>query len=185
MKTNLSLVSAFTALVASSAVAQVTYTGPGVADGSAPADGGAIASVVVNNDASTISFTINSTQPMASYIFYSTELQVVGRAGSGSTSLVNPWGPQVGISTGVNALINTYGTGGTPGIYSGGWAMGSGVSFAAGGTGSTFATITVPLGSLGLSAGNSFYFDVVSSFPGGTRGQAVCGALDKTGYFAE
>jgi len=168
----------------STAMAQSTFTGPGVADGSAPADGGAISSVVVNNNASTISFTINSTQAMASYIFYSIELQIVGEAGSGYTGHANPWGPSVGISSGENALINTYGTGATPGIYSGGWVMGSGTSYTAGGTGTDSATITVPLSSLGLSIGNSFYFDVVSSYtsPGG---QAAYGALDNTGYLPE
>ena len=63
----------------------------------------------------------------------------------------NPWGEHVGISTGENALINTWGTGATPGTFSGGvWTMGSGVSYDAGGTGSTFATMTVPLSSLGV-----------------------------------
>jgi hypothetical protein len=121
---------------------------------------------------------------MASYIFYSIELQIVGQAGSGYTGFANPWGPQVGISSGENALINTYGTGATPGIYSGSWAMGSGVSYAAGGTGTDSATITLPLSSLDLSVGNSFYFDVVSSYtsPGG---QAAYGALDNTGYLPE
>jgi hypothetical protein len=186
MKTILSITSIFAALalITLPAKAQITYLGPGVADGGGPADGGAISSVVINNDASTISFTINSTQPMASWIFYAIEIQHIGQAGSGDTGLVNPWGEHVGISTGENALINTWGTGATPLTYSGSWVAGSGVSYAAGGTGSTFATITVPLSSLGLSVGNSFYFDVVSSYasPGG---QAAYGALDNTGYLAE
>jgi hypothetical protein len=161
-----------------------TYLGPGVADGGGPTDGGAISSVVVNNDASTITFTINSTQPQASWIAYFIEIQNIGGP-IGDTGLVNPWGEQVGISTGENALINTWGTGATPGTYGGGvWTMGSGASYVAGGTGSTFATMTVPLSSLGLSVGDSFYFDVVSSYasPGG---QAAYGALDNTGYLAE
>ena len=185
MKTIVSLVSALTALAASTAMAQTTYPGSGVADGSAPADGGAFNSVVISNSASTISFTINSAQPMASYIFYSIELQMVGQAGSGYTGLVNPWGPHVGISTGVNALINTYGSGATPLTYNGSWVSGSGTSYAAGGTGFNSATITLPLSSLGLSLGNSFNFDVVSSYTGGTSGQAAYGTLDNTGYLPE
>ena len=171
------------------AKATQTFTGTGNSLGGSLADGAGISSVVVNNDANNITFTINSSQAQASYIFYAIELQIVGQAGSGYTGFNNPWGPSIGISTGENALINTYGTGGTPGIYSGGsWAMGSGISYAAGGTGSTFSTITVPLGSLGLSVGNQFYLDVVSTYttqPNGF-GQAAYGALDSvTGYPAE
>lgn len=162
-----------------------TYSGTGNVNGGGAVDGAGISSVVVNNDASSITFTINSTQPMASYIFYSVELQIVGQAGSGDTSLLNPWGEHVGISTGENALVNTWGTGATPGTFSGGvWTMGAGASYVAGGTGSTFATMTVPLSSLNLSVGQSFYFDVVSSYasPGG---QAAYGALDNTSWPAE
>src|SRR5215831_9916701 len=90
-----------------------TYSGTGNVNGGGAADGAGISSVVINNDASSITFTINSTQPMASYIFYSIELQVIGQGG-GDTSLVNPWGEHVGISTGENALVNTWGTGSTP-----------------------------------------------------------------------
>ena len=183
MKLSHYLIPALTTLAATSAWAQTTYSGPGVADGSAAADGGAISSVVVNNNASSISFTINSTEPMASYIFFGIELQIVGQAGSGYPGFANPWGPQVGISTGENALINTYGTGATPGIYNGSWALGSGTSYAAGGTGFDYATISLPLSSVGLSLGESFYFDVVSSYTSGT--QAAYGALDNTGYLPE
>ena len=183
MKTIVSLVSALTALAASTAMAQTTYPGSGVADGSAPADGGAFNSVVISNSASTISFTINSAQPMASYIFYSIELQMVGQAGSGYTGLVNPWGPHVGISTGVNALINTYGSGATPLTYNGSWVSGSGTSYAAGGTGFNSATITLPLSSLGLSLGNSFNFDVVSSYTGAPAGRRLMAPWTTRGIF--
>lgn len=186
MKIILSVTSALAVLAMATLPAKATtYLGTGNVNGSAAADGGAIGSVVVNNDASTISFTINSTQPMASWIFYAIEIQHIGQAGLGDTGLVNPWGEHVGISTGENALINTWGTGATPGTYgSGVWTMGAGASYAAGGTGNTFATMTVPLSSLGLSVGDSFYFDVVSSYasPGG---QSAYGALDNTGWPAE
>jgi len=162
-----------------------TYLGTGNVNGGGAVDGAGIGSVVVNNDSSAITFTINSTQAQASYIFYSIQLQIIGQAGSGDTSLLNPWGEHVGISTGENALINTWGTGATPGTFGGGvWTMGAGGNYAAGGTGFTFATITVPLSSLGLVVGNSFYLDVVSSYasPGG---QAAYGALDNTSWPAE
>jgi hypothetical protein len=186
MKTITSLLSVLTTLAVSSAMAQVTYTGTGNSLGSSPADGGAISSVVVNNDANNITFTINTTAAQASYIFYSVELQIVGQAGNGSTSLVNPWGEHIGASTGLNALINTYGTGASALTYSGGsWTQNASGAYAAGGTGSTFATITMPLTSLGLSAGNSFYFDVVSTYAS-PSGQSAYGALDSvTGYPAE
>ena len=129
-----------------------------------------IGSVNINNTANTISFTINSTQPMASYIFYAIEIQRIG-APIGDTGLVNPWGPRIGISTGENALINTYGTDATALTYNGSWATGPSVSYAAGGTGSTFATMTFALSDLGLNVGDSFYFDVVSTYTSGTRGR--------------
>jgi len=170
-----------------SSQAQVTYTGPGTSLGSSLSDGAGISSVVVNNTASTISFTINSSQPQASYIFYGIELQIVGLAGSGYTGFSNPFGPAIGISTGENAVLDTYGTGATPYLYSSGWVAGSTVSYTAGGTGDTFASMTVPLSSLGLTVGESFYFDVVSTYTSPSDGgpQAAYGALDSTGYPAE
>jgi len=164
-----------------------TYTGTGDAIGSSPADGGGISSVVVNNDANNITFTINSTQAQASYIFYGIEIQIIGQAGSGYTGFGNPFGPAVGISTGENAVIDTYGTGATPYLYNSGWVAGSSVSYTAGGTGNTFATITVPQSSLGLAIGDTFYFDVVSTYTAQANSgpQAAYGALDNTGYLPE
>ena len=45
-----------------------------------------------------------------------------------------------------------------------------------------FLTFTVPLSSLGLSVGSSFYFDVVSSYPNSV-GQSAYGALDSVGGY--
>lgn len=187
MKTIVAIFCTLTTAAISTALAQVTYTGPGTALGSSPADGAAISSVVVGNTASTISFTINSTVAQASYIFYGVELQIVGQAGSGYTGFANPFGPAVGISTGVNSLIDTYGSGASTYTYSSGWTQTSSGAYAAGGTGSTFSTITVSLSSLGLNVGNSFYFDVVSSYTAQANGgpQAAYGALASTGYPAE
>jgi hypothetical protein len=174
------------ALAVSSANA-TTYLGPGTSLYSSVNDGAGISSVVVNNSASSISFTINSSDPQASYIFYAIELQVIGQASSGYTGFSNPFGPAIGISTGENAVIDTYGTGATPYYYSSGWVAGPTVSYTAGGTGDTYASISVPLSSLGLSLGESFYFDVVSTYTSYSDGgpQAAYGALDSTGYPAE
>lgn len=167
--------------------AATTYTGPGTSLGSSLADGAGISSVVVGNDANNISFTINSSDPQASYIFYAVELQIVGQAGSGYTGFSNPFGPVIGISTGENAVLDTYGNGATAYTYNSGWVNNGSVSYTAGGTGDTFCSITVPLTSLGLVVGNSFYFDVVSTYTSWSNGgpQAAYGALDSTGYPAE
>ena len=166
-----------------------TFPGTGNSLGNSYNDGAGISSLVVNNDNNNITFTINSSQPQASYIFYTIELQLVGQGGSGDMSLVNPWGPAVGISTGVNALVNTYGTGGSALTYSAGtWTQNASASYSAGGTGNTFAILTLPLTSLGLSLGSSFYVDVVSTYTSIQNGypQSAYGALDSvTGYPAE
>jgi len=176
--------------------AQVTYNATGNFDGSGT-DGKAITSVVVNNTASTITFTINSSQTMAAWIFYAIDIQIIGQAGSGYTGLSNPiWGgsPTIGISTGENAVLdfNNDGSSNTGGIgfkYSGGsWVAGSAVTYAAGGVGSTFATLTVPLNTLGLNVGDSFYFDAVSTYTSWNNGgpQSAYSALDSiSGYPAE
>jgi hypothetical protein len=163
------------------------YSGPGTSLGGSLGDGAGISSVDVESTASTLSFTINSSQPQQSYIFYAIELQIVGQAGNGYTGFSNPFGPAIGISSGENAVIDTYGTGATPYLYNAGWVEGSTVSYTAGGTGDYYSSMTVPLSSLGLSAGNSFYFDVVSTYTSWANGgpQAAYGALDSTGYPAE
>ena len=58
------------------------------------------------------------------------------------------------------------------------------MSYTAGGAGNTFATFAVPLSSLGLSVGSSFYFDVVSSYNSWANGgpQGAYSALDNPGY---
>ena len=56
------------------ATAQEIFAGTGDANGGL-GDGAGISSVVVNNDANNISFTINSTQPMDAYINYMIDIQ--------------------------------------------------------------------------------------------------------------
>ena len=68
--------------------------------------------------------------------------------------------------------------------WSAGWNHTGGTLFSAGGVGDTFATLAVPLSQLGLSIGNSFLFDVVSSYTN-PAGQSAYGALDSTGFPAE
>lgn len=178
------------------APAQTTYTATGHANGSAT-DGTEISSVVVGNTASTITFTINSSQTMDQYIFYAVDIQVIGEAANGYTPLSNPiWSgsPALGISTGENAVLdfNNTGNSNTGAVafnYNGAsWSSGVTVSYDAGGAGNNFATATVPLSSLGLSLGQSFYFDVVSTYTSWSGGgpQSAYGALDSiSGYPAE
>jgi hypothetical protein len=188
MKKSVGISSAIVGVVLAILPAQATtYTGPGTSIGSSINDGAGISSVAINNTASTISFTINSSHAQASYIFYAIELQIVGQAGTGYMGFSNPFGPVIGIGSGENAVLDTYGTGATPYVYSGSWVGNPTVTYDSGGTGATFCTMTVPLSSLGLALGNSFYFDVVSTYTSWSSGgpQAAYGALDSTGYPAE
>lgn len=188
MKIIASLVSVLTTLALSSAMAQTTYTGTGTANGGG-GNGEGISSVVINNTATTISFTINTSAVQSQYVQYYVLLQLVGQGGSGSTALfnsagaLNSWGPSLGISTGENAFAATYNTGASAETYGAGvWTQNASVNYDAGGTGFTFNTFTVPLSSLGLSVGSSFYFDVVSSYPN-SAGQSAYGALDSIGGY--
>lgn len=191
MKSSLGITSAIIGAILAVLPAQATtYTGPGTSLFGSVNDGEGISSVVVNNTASTISFTINTSQPQQSYVFYAIELQIVGQAGSGYTGFSNPFGPVIGISSGENAVLDTYeaGSTATPYVYSGSWVANPAVTYDSGGTGSTFCSMTVPLSSLGLALGNSFYFDVVSTYTSYNNGgpQAAYGTLDSSsGYPAE
>jgi hypothetical protein len=65
--------------------------------------------------------------------------------------------------------------------YNGGsWVAGPGVLYSSGGAGSSLATATLSLSSLGLSVGDSFYFDVVATYSSWANGspQSAYGALD-------
>ena len=188
MKTIVFLVLALAGLAVSTAMAQSTFTGTGNANGGG-GNGEGISSVVINNTATTISFTINTSAAQSQYVQYFVLMQYVGQGASGSTALfnsagaLNSWGPSLGISTGENAFIATYNTGASAETYSGGsWTQNASVSYSAGGTGFTYASFTVPLSSLGLSVGSSFYFDVVSSYPN-SAGQSAYGALDSIGGY--
>ena len=163
MKTILSISSAFAVLAMATLPVQATnYTGTGTANGGG-ANGEGISSVSINNNASDITFTINSSAAQSAYVQYFVLMQYVGQGASGSTALLNSagalnsWGPSLGISSGENAFVATWNTGASAVTYSGGvWTQNASVSYDAGGTGSSFVTFTVPLSSLGLSAGSQF-----------------------------
>jgi hypothetical protein len=171
--------------------AQTTYDGTGTANGGG-GNGEGISSVVINNTASDITFTINTSAAQSQYVQYYLLMQYVGLGASGSTAVLhsagalNSWGPSLGISSGMNAFAATYNTGASAETYSDGvWTQNASVSYDAGGTGDNFLTLTLSLNSLGLSTGSQFYFDVVSSYPN-AAGQSAYGSLDSiSGYPAE
>ena len=184
MKTIISVTSVLAALTLAMlpAKAQVTYTGSGFSNGGAAAtDGAGISSVVVNNTASDITFTINSSAIQSAYIFFAIDIQ---NGAGGYTVLSNPiWAgsPTLGISTGETAVLND--NAGTFGAYTYGggiWTQNAGGAVTGGGPTFNYVTMTVPLSSLGLSVGNSFNFDVVSTFTSWQNGspQSAYGALD-------
>jgi hypothetical protein len=166
-----------------------TYAGSGNSLYSSVNDGEGISSFVINNTASTITFNINSSETQASYVFFSIELQVIG-APTGYTGFSNPYGPAIGISSGVNAEVNTD-SGNTSAdalTYSGGsWSDNATSVFSSGGAGSVSSTVTFALSSLGLSAGERFFFDVVSTYTSYSDGapQSAYSALVGNGYPAE
>jgi autotransporter-associated beta strand protein len=157
-----------------------------------------IQSVVVTNDSSNLNFLINlrSTSQIVNntndqYGLYEIGLQT---GPGGSTAVENPYGAPIGISTGMNYWIGawTNQTIGPPDTgdsqlyqYSGGaWKLTAG-----NGTNSpyiptpvtltdTSVEISVPLSSLGLNAGNSFNFDVWTTYGSNPSGQAAYDALD-------
>jgi autotransporter-associated beta strand protein len=156
-----------------------------------------ITSVTVSNDSSNLNFLINLNP--ASQIVNNTNdqygLYEIGlQTGSGgSTAVVNPYGSPIGISTGMNYWIGawTNQTVGPPDtgdsqLYqfsSGAWNLTAG-----NGTNTpyiptpvtmtdTSLQISVPLSSLGLSAGNTFNFDVWTTY-GNPGNQAAYDALD-------
>ncbi len=189
MKTTKYVASVVTALTLAVLPAKAaTYIGTGTANGGG-GGGEGISSVVINNSASDITFTINTSAAQNAYVQYYVLMQYVGQGASGDPTLfnsagaLNGWGPSLGISSGMNAFAATYNTGASAETYSGGvWANNASVNYDAGGTGNNFLTFTVPLSSLGLSVGSQFYFDVVSSYPNSV-GQSAYGALDSIGGY--
>ena len=188
--------SAAAVALGTSALATV-YPGNGVAAGGGN-QAAAITSVSMTNDATNLYVTINldPTADLTSnyFVLYELGIQDNGTgAGAGSTSLVNPYGEAIGISTGMYdwAALYLYYSGSTevsgadfyhsadgstlPSSRTGGLAT----SFV--GTGSPSVSMTIPLSSLGpagLGAGSTFNFDVWTTYGGSA--QSAYDALDNT-----
>ncbi len=161
-----------------------------------------IYSVAVTNDASTVTFQVNL-NPSANiatnyYANYEFGIQVGGGVGgqtlinntygTGTTTAGNPYGSQVGISTGENFFIGTYLAGPS---YSGGAQLYQ-FSSTAGwnqvdatatinqvNTGTPSLSFSFTQADLGLSAGSTFTFDVWTTYSGG---QGAYDALDNPLY---
>jgi hypothetical protein len=198
MKTFAPLISTLTILAACPVMAQTTYTGGTMHYGGADAN---ITSVVINNNASSITFQVNLNTADSTvsnpYDHYELGLQMGG--GTGGQTLINgsygtgtangnPYGNAVGISTGENFFIGTYMT--TSGVSQGltggaqlysfstltGWSqIGTDVPMTIVPTGTPSIQFTFSLSALGLSAGSSFNFDAWSTF---SSPQSAYQALD-------
>lgn len=145
-----------------------------------------ISSVTVTNDANNIDFTINI-NPAAdlttnSSAFYEVGIQtgaaggqtaINGSIGLGNPTVGNPYGNAIGISTGENFFIGSFLNGasssGGAQLYSysstSGWAqVGATAAIAEVPTGAPSLSFSFPLSALSLSPGNSFKFDVWTTF---------------------
>lgn len=186
MKFTVPVITAMASLAVSTAMAQTTYTDAlGDNYGGPEVD---ISSVVISNNASSITFQINL-NPAANigvnyYANYEIGLQmnggtggqtlINGTYGTGTPGAGNPYGNAVGISTGENYFIGSYL--GDPGSYSGGAQLYSYSSLAGWTqvgatatatevyTGTPSTLFSFSLASLGLVAGNSFNFDVWTTY---------------------
>jgi hypothetical protein len=173
------------ALTLSPARAQTTYN-----DSTGDTYGGPetdISSVVINNDATSLTVQINlntSANLTANYFAnYEMGIQVGGGAGgqtaingtygTGVPAAGNPYGNAVGISSGMNFFIGSFLNGttysGGAQLYSyssaGGWTqIGSTAPITEVPTGTPSTQFTFSLASLGLTAGNTFSFDVWTTF---------------------
>ncbi len=166
-----------------------------------------ISNVVVTNDASNITFKINLNStanigPTASYFGnYEVGIQV-GNSAGGQTSIVggfygtgdptvgNPYSNGIGISTGMNYFIGSYLDAPTPAsgaaqLYSYssspgvGWTNINTVALNEVYSGTPSVAFTFPLSNLGLAVGNTFKFDVWTSY-GQPGGQGAYDALDNS-----
>jgi hypothetical protein len=169
-----------------------------------------IDNVVVSNDALNINFQVNLNSSAnigsggsAYFANYEVGIQVNGGAGgqtaiNGNFGLGNPatgsgYGNNVGISTGMNFFIGSYLDGptysGGAELFSysttGGWAkVGSTAPITEVPSGTPSVSFAFPMSALGLSAGNSFKFDVWTTFGNGQSAYDALGASTyPAGYF--
>lgn len=157
-----------------------------------------ISGVTITNDAINlyIRINLNSTATIDQYANYLVGIQIGNGAGgqtlinniSSGASAGNPWGKTVGISSGENYCIAIYPNGpswsGGAQTYqyssSTGWSqIGGTASITEIASGTPSIKFAVPLSSLGLSAGNTFKFDVWSTY-GSPGGQGAYDALDSS-----
>ncbi|HEY7089306.1 MAG TPA: hypothetical protein VH518_14515 [Tepidisphaeraceae bacterium] len=142
-----------------------------------------IANVVITNDATNLNITINL-NPVANDGVTPTNIQnnnftrydIGFQTGlGGNTGLTEPFGQSMGISTGQNYNLESWANQNAAPSTLGGYSLQhwNGASWDVVGTSSTdtvFPTgksLTVPLASLGLADGSTFFFDVWTTFGGG------------------
>ena len=157
-----------------------------------------ISSATVTNDASNLIITLNltNTATISQYPNYLVGIQI--GSGAGGQTLINstgsgvnagnPWGKTVGISSGENFCIAVYPNGpswsGAAALFqyssATGWSQVGGTTpITEVASGAPSIKFSVPLTALGLSAGNSFKFDVWSTY-GAPGGQGAYDALDSS-----
>lgn len=158
-----------------------------------------IIGAVITNDATNINFTINlnTAANLASSDASYEHIELALQTGPGGyTSLSNPYSESIGVSSGWNYYALGYlytptsgpntGVAGTFGadLYSGtssGYSqITSAFSTSDVTTGTPSVTITIPLATLGLTAGSQFYFDAYTTYSGGSQG--AYDALDNPTY---
>jgi hypothetical protein len=179
MKTRLFLACSCLFLAAAASTQATIYTDP-IGDGALVGTGGGIldiTSVEVNNTASDLIFKISlAGDPVATdWGKYMIAIDSV----AGGDSVGNGWGRPISMA-GMDYWAGSWvdsGNGVQFFSYSGSWSQIGGAGPFAGGPAvpglsiskdATSVTITTPLSLLGLSAGNSFLFDVYTSGGGGT-----------------
>jgi hypothetical protein len=192
------LVGAFSSAIlwAAGTAAAATYTDT-VGDNNGGGADEDIIGAVITNDASNINFTIdlNTSANLASSDASYEHVELALQTGAGGyTSLSNPFGESIGISSGWNYYALGYfytPTGGTAGTFGADLYSGTAAGYAAITsayttsdvvTGTPSVTISVPLATLGLSPGSTFYFDAYTTYNGG--GQGAYDALDNPTYTA-
>jgi hypothetical protein len=125
--------------------------------------------VLVNNDATTLTFTINlAGAPTADWYNYFVGISKDGLAGGGNLNASGGWGKNIQMSTGgMDYFVGAYPywSGGYNLLTWGGSAWTSDY-YTTATTNSSSVTIPVSLSALGLSLGNSFTFDVWTSTSG-------------------
>jgi PEP-CTERM motif len=173
MKTILSITSVLAALAVVALPARATNYLDATGDFTGGVGALDITSVSVVNDATTLTFTINLAGDPTAQTWYNYYIGIsenlFGGVG-GNLNGTGGWGHNFQMSTGgMDFFIGSWGTGASLLTWDGTSAW----TATGGGTGSqntTSVTASVPLSALGLSAGNSFTFDVLTADTGSDTG---------------